>query len=416
MKNFTTYKVAIGSLLMLFFSSVEAQDAKNPNTDLDAETQKRTEHYEELANLGYADNEIFEDLGNANFLMENYETAVFWYQKLIDLSKENGRKVTESYMDRYQYALGKTGAREPIITEEKDWLAAIQDDYKVKEEVVEPSLTEKLAQGYQEYGYANNNNNKALEELVRQEIGLENLERENLAAMAPIAVAPDGKTAYFSKGVLVKPAYGVFSKKELVHKIFRVEKIEGEWKNIKEVAVAPKNSNSMHPAVSKDGKRLFFASDMPGTYGEFDIYVAEIHADGTYGISKNLGEKVNTDKNDLFPNITEDNSLYYASNGREGFGGLDIYMAQVDHKKVSKSVHLGSPINSSEDDFSIVLMADKGMGYVMSNRHNTNETKPIAFAYTNAKTERLKAEKEYIALEALKNASEARYTATIFED
>src|SRR5690606_16198185 len=160
----------------------------------------------------------------------------------------------------------------------------------------------------------------------------------------------------------------------------------------------------------------FFASDMPGTYGEFDIYVAEIHKDGTYGISKNLGEKVNTDKNDLFPNITEDNSLYYASNGREGFGGLDIYMAQVDHKKVSKSVHLGSPINSSEDDFSIVLMADKGMGYVMSNRHNTNETKPTAFAYTNAKTERLKAEKEYIALEALKNASEARYTATIFED
>src|SRR5690606_23432636 len=175
---------------MLFYSSIEAQDAKNPNTDLDTETQKRTEHYEELANLGYTDNEIFEDLGNANFLMENYETAVFWYQKLIDLSKENGQQVTESYLDRYQYAMGRTGAGESIITEEKDWLAAIQDDYKVKEVVAEPSLTERLAQGYQ--GYANNTSNKALEELVRQEIGLENLERENLAAMAPIAIAPDG--------------------------------------------------------------------------------------------------------------------------------------------------------------------------------------------------------------------------------
>jgi len=211
--------------------------------------------------------------------------------------------------------------------------------------------------------------------------------------------------------------YRAFSKKELVHKVFRVDKIDGEWKNVKEVAVAPKNSNSMHPAISKDGKRLFFASDMPGTYGEFDIYVAEIHKDGTYGISKNLGEKINTDKNDLFPNITEDNSLYYASNGREGFGGLDIYMAQVDHKKVSKSIHLGSPINSSEDDYAIFLMADKGMGYVMSNRHNISEMgQPIAFAYTSPKTERLKEEKEYIALEALNVASEAKYTSTLFED
>lgn len=402
---------------MFFFSSIEAQDAQKSNTELANETQQRIEHYDELAKLGYTDNEIFEDLGNANFLMEKYETAVFWYQKLIDLSQKKGIKVGESYLDRYQYAMGRTGATKSLdIAEEKDWLADIQDDYKVKKEIIipEPSLTEKLAQGYQ---YAGNNSTKALEELVRKENGHDTSSPENIAAMAPIAIAPDGMTAYFSKATLVKPMYGVFSKKELVHKIFKVEKIDGEWENVQEVAVAPKNSNSMHPAISKDGKRLFFASDMPGTYGEFDIYVAEIHKDGTYGISKNLGEKVNTDKNDLFPNITEDNTLYYASNGRDGFGGLDVYMAQIDNKKVSKSVHLGSPINSSEDDYAIFLMADQGMGYVMSNRGNNQEVgKPIAFAYTSPKTERLREEKEYIALEALNVASEAKYTSTIFED
>src|SRR5690606_1809241 len=395
----------------------EAQDAQNTHSNLDPETQERTEHYQELAKLGYRDNEIFEDLGNANFLMEKYETAVFWYQKLIDLSKKNGKNVTDSYLDRYQYAMAKTGTGKTIITEEKDWLAAVQDDYKVKKAAHEPSLTEKLAQGYQKFGYANNNSNKALEELVRKESGRDSLENENLAAMAPIAIAPDGQTAYFSKAIHVKPMYGVFSKKELVYKIYSVDKIDGEWKNVQEVALTPKNSNSMHPEIGRDGKRLFFASDMPGTYGEFDIYVAEIHKDGTYGISKNLGEKVNTDKNDLFPSITEDNSLYYATNGREGFGGLDIFMAQVDHKKVSKSVHLGSPINSSEDDFSIFLMAEKGMGYVMSNRHDTTEAgQPIAFAYTKPKLERIKEEKEYIALEALNAAAEAKYTSILFED
>src|SRR5690554_3153494 len=189
MKNFTNYKVALGSLLMFFFSSIAAQDAQNSNSNLDPETQERTEHYEELANLGYRDNEIFEDLGNANFLMEKYETAVFWYQKLIDLSKKNGKNVADSYLDRYQYAMAKTGAGITIITEEKDWLAAVQDDYKVTKAVPGPSLTEKLAQGYQKSNYANNNSNKALEELVRKESGHESLEDGNLAAMAPIAIA-----------------------------------------------------------------------------------------------------------------------------------------------------------------------------------------------------------------------------------
>lgn len=407
------YKTAIGCVLMLFLTSLKAQDAKSSTSNYDIETLKRAEHYEELSKLGYKDKEIFEDLGNANFLLENYETAVYWYQKLIDMDTKGA--VPKGYYERYEHAMAfNSGDGTKPSKESKDWLASVKDDYKVKTKIAQPSLTESLANNY---NYATRNSNKALEELVSKENELAREDDNTYASTAPVALTADGNTAYFSKAVYVKPMYGVFSKKELVHKIYRADRIKGEWTNLQEVAVAPKNSNAIHPALSKDGKRLFFASDMPGTFGEYDIYVADINKDGTYGVSKNLGENVNTAQNDLFPNITEENSLYYASNGRDGFGGLDIYVAQVNHKKVSKSVHLESPINSSEDDYSIFLMSDKGMGYVMSNRGNDKDLhQPIAFAYSSPKAEQVVEEKVYHTLEAFNPDSNSGYTNTVFEE
>lgn len=410
------YKTAIGCALMLLFSSINAQDAKTSISDIDGETQKRAKHYEELSKLGYQDKEIFEDLGNANFLLENYETAVFWYNKLIQLDSNN--VISKGYYERYQYARGINGPVDQSGTPvKKDWLASVQEDYQITKKEVAPSHTESLASNFQYYNYATRHSNKALEELVRNENALEGDNDISLASRAPVALTSDGKTAYFSKAVYVKPMYGVFSKKELVHKIYKTEYSNGEWTNIQEVELGPKNSNTIHPALSKDGKRLFFASDMPGTFGEFDIYVVDINNDGTYGVAKNLGKKVNTEKNDLFPNITEGNSLYFASNGRDGFGGLDIYVAQVNHKTVSKSVHLESPINSSQDDYSIFLMSDKGMGYVMSNRGNDKSVhQPIAFAYTSPMGKNMANEKEFNNLEAFNTDSESGYTNTVFED
>ncbi|MEX0290763.1 MAG: TolB family protein, partial [Flavobacteriaceae bacterium] len=234
---------------------------------------------------------------------------------------------------------------------------------------------------------------------------------------APMAVAADGKTAYFSKAIFVKPEYGIFSKKQVVHKIYKAENIGGEWKNVKELKLGPKYSSAIHPAVSQDGKRLFFASDMPGTFGKFDIYVAEISENGTVGIAKNLGEKVNTRKNDLYPNIVDGETLFFASNGRRGYGGMDIYMAQVGQRKVQWSVNLGSPINSAEDDYSIFLSSETGKGYVMSNRGDQKGSiQRVAFSYVPKRKQTSKAAMDYNLLEALNSSSKVDYSNAFFED
>ncbi|MEK6152311.1 cell envelope biogenesis protein OmpA [Flavobacteriaceae bacterium 3-367] len=425
MKKSKTYKVALGCLLMFLCCTISAQRPKtvnvsNPNI---GEADKRIDDYRKLLKLGYSEKEIFEDLGNVNFLTENYGTAAFWYQKLMDISEDDA--VSASYHKRYQYAMKMSRNPAEGTLNEQDWLAEIRADYQLKKNPQQGEQAQPLAGKYREINFQVDNSSQALRELVQYEIG----EGNDLGADAgeklgyrnayqpPVALTADGKTAYFSKAIYVKPLYGLFSKKQLVHKIFKADRINGQWKNIQEVAVCPKHASAMHPAISEDGKRLFFASDMPGTFGKYDIYVSAIHNDGTVGIAKNLGEKVNTEKNDLYPNIVGGNSLFFASDGRKGNGGLDIYLAEVGHKKVGRSFNLGSPINSDQDDFSIVLMTERGTGYVMSNRNRDKDVvQQLAFSYSETRKSTPMEQKEYNLLETLNNDLKIDYSTTIFED
>jgi hypothetical protein len=170
----------------------------------------------------------------------------------------------------------------------------------------------------------------------------------------------------------------------------------------------------MHPTVSPDGKKLFFASNMKGSFGEYDIYISEIKSNGEMGISKNLGRKVNTKKDDLYPKIAENGTLFFASEGRKGYGGLDVYMTEVSDRKVAIAANLGSRINSASDDFAITLLQDKGMGYVMSNRgENKNVIQKVAFSYGRPKRNTKRA---YDLLAAFNKESKINYTSTTFEE
>ncbi len=413
MKNYTTYKLALGCIFTLFCFTMVAQHPRTSYADKKGmiEANKRIDDYLKLLKLGYSEREIFEDLGNVNFLSENYETAAFWYQKLLDISEDE--TVNTSYKERYEIALKKAVNYDLASSaENKDWFASVKEDYQMRQRpVVNNDQEFELYKDYQ---------TRALHKLAEREIpevaDERTLKSKELAYQPPVALTPDGKTAYFSKAVYVKPLYGVFSKKQVVHKIFKAEKVNGEWKNIKEVSVCPKYASATHPTLSANGKRLFFASDMPGTFGEYDIYVSELNTNGTAGIAKNLGQKVNTKKNDLYPNVVAGNALLFASEGRKGKGGLDIYAVTVAGKKVGKSINLGSPINSQEDDFSIALTGE-GMGYVMSNRgKNSNTVDQVVFSYTSSKKDNLPDAKEYNLLEVLNSDSKTDYSSTIFED
>ncbi len=418
MKKSLTYNLLFACVITCCCNSITAQYSTNSNSPNIHQVNKKMDNYRFLKRQGYKDKEIFQDLGNANFLKENYVAALFWYEKLKETNK--GASLGTSYQKRYDYALEKSvKSTSSKGSNEKDWLAQIESDYKVKKEPLQNLLDRPLAERYRELDFQRKDGKFIVDDQSMAENSLKALigeTNDQNEYSSPAAVTPDGSTAYFSKTVYEKPLYGLFSKKELAHKIYRADKVEGEWKNVKEVAVSPKHSSSKHPAISADGKRLFFASNMPGTFGEYDIYVSNIQKDGTLGIAKNLGRKVNTKKNDLYPNVVGTNTLFFASEGRDGHGGLDVYMTQVGQRKVDLAVNLGNPINSGEDDFAISFTTENGKGYVMSNRgNNKNSVQRVAFSYTEKKN--ISEEKsEYNLLEAFNPDSKIRYTTSIFED
>ncbi|TXN35507.1 hypothetical protein FVB32_13075 [Flagellimonas hymeniacidonis] len=232
-----------------------------------------------------------------------------------------------------------------------------------------------------------------------------------------MSVTQDGKTAYFSKSNEQKPLYGLFSKKELIHEVYRAENINGKWSNITKLKVCPKYASAKHPTVSEDGTRLFFASNMRGSYGKYDIYVADINADGSLGVSKNLGPKVNTKEDELYPNIYNSTLLFFASEGRDGFGGLDLYATQVTYNKLTPSVNLGSHINSSRDDYAIQLDVEKGESYVVSNRGQNHTIEQVTIAYRRQSMDgTMVAYSDENLKTALNTGTSSKYTSTSFED
>ena len=134
----------------------------------------------------------------------------------------------------------------------------------------------------------------------------------------------------------------------------------------------PINSDNFqvaHPALSPDEKTLYFASDRPGSIGNSDIYKVEIKSDGNFGEPENLGKSINTEGRETFPFISESGILYFASDGRPGLGGLDIF--QVDLNKINKRnsvLNIGAPINGTMDDFSFCINEATNRGFFTSNR------------------------------------------------
>ena len=408
-------------IITLCYNSLVAQTTKTFEiADLEVHvTQKRVESYMKLKKLGYEEMEIFEDLGNANFLSENYETALFWYDKLKEQSP-NG-VLSRNYQKRYRYALRKSmGIEVSSLPEHQDWLTMIKSDYEMERNYINRNQTDYVAYNRRSKGeslkseYFSNNRSKGKKKSYP--INVDKLNPENVYD-SPIALTADGNTAYFSKAIYQKPLHGIFSKKEMIHKIYQARKVNGEWKNIREIAICPKYFSALHPTVSRDGKRLFFASNMPGSLGEYDIYVSRVNSDGKLGIAKNLGNKVNTKQNDLYPKLVDSNTLVFASEGREGQGGLDVFMVQVNKNNVGLAVNLGSHINSDKDDFSVGFKSNDGMGYVISNRGKSKETiHQVAFSFDNNERNQFIDKKEFSLSSILNNDLKVDYTTSLYED
>ncbi|MCZ8145031.1 OmpA family protein [Flavobacterium sp.] len=186
------------------------------------------------------------------------------------------------------------------------------------------------------------------------------------------AFTKDGKTVYFTRNsFLTKREKN--SKGSTLQKIYTATLENGKWVNIKELPFCSEDYQVAHPTLSADEKTLYFASDMPGTKGVSDLYKVAINGDGTFGTPENLGDVINTEGRETFPMIAADGEFYFASDGHPGLGGLDVFMAKVQPDGSFKRVHnVGEPVNSNKDDFAFIINAKDRTGYVSSNREGGN--------------------------------------------
>jgi outer membrane protein OmpA-like peptidoglycan-associated protein/tetratricopeptide (TPR) repeat protein len=183
----------------------------------------------------------------------------------------------------------------------------------------------------------------------------------------PACYDSDGRTLAFTRNGFLKGKVIAGKDKTNHLQIYIATDKMHDWKNIK-----PFNQNSTsysvcHPAFSMDGKTMYFVSDMPGGFGGTDIYMSK-NDNGKWSDPVNMGISINTEGNELFPSVLRDSILYFASNGKGGMGGLDIFAAQINSEKVKEVVNMGYPINTAFDDFGLIYNKSKKTGFFSSNR------------------------------------------------
>ena len=199
----------------------------------------------------------------------------------------------------------------------------------------------------------------------------------------------DGKTVYFTRNNYLNGKKGEDSQNTTLLKLYSATLEGKKWTNIKELSFNSNNYSVAHPALSMDEHTLYFASDMPGTLGESDLYKIAINTDGSFGAPINLGNKINTEGRETFPMITSDGELYFASDGHPGLGGLDIFVSKINtNENHSDVINVGEPVNSSYDDFGFLINDKTRYGYFTSNReggkgsddiYKFKETKKLVF-------------------------------------
>lgn len=367
--------------------------------------------YEEyLQDVEKPSTQTIRNVADSYYFIDDNRNALKWYQKLYDVQ---GQNMTDIYFLRYIQSmkgvtdydmadkltkefLNKKGDQKEIqryVKQKKqmDSLANTKPLYAVKnldinstkadfgvafygEKVVFTSSRDTTKFNQKLYSWNKQpfldlyvaERNMADGSLFNESIFLQDIMTKYHEATATFT--PDLKTVYFTTNIVKK-------KKPVIDETrtnnFQIIKgtLEGE-KLVKSESVFfnSKKYSVGHPSLSEDGRWLFFASDMPGGYGETDLYVVQIAEDGTMGSPQNLGPTINTIGNEMFP-FFRNGTLYFSSDGHYGWGDLDIYESKFfGDLKFSEPRNLGSPINSNKDDFAFILDEEEKFGYVSSNR------------------------------------------------
>jgi outer membrane protein OmpA-like peptidoglycan-associated protein/tetratricopeptide (TPR) repeat protein len=403
--------IGLAMLLSLLSLTVNAQEKRIETGDKLFEKYAYTDAikaYESVAEGGYKSVILFEKLGDAYYFTSVPEKAARWYGELFAMKQD----VTPEYYYRYSQSLKSVGEyekadqvlaefaakngtdlRAELFENNKNYLEVIKKNsgrYHIKKTNINsynsdygPAFfgdklvfaSNRDSVGFTKYkdSWTNDYFTVLYAAPLTKNGGLGKVERFSSAVQTRFhestpAFTKDKKTIYFTRNNYNNGKVQMDSKGRILLKIYRA-KIDG--KNWDDVTELPFNSNSYsvaHPALSSDEKTLYFASNMPGTFGESDIYRVSINADGTFGTPENLGAGINTESKETFPSIAGDR-LYFASEGHPGLGGLDIFVAKMeDNGSFSKAYNVGEPVNSTTDDFAFIMNPQTKIGFFTSNR------------------------------------------------
>ena len=405
MKNFKIFF----TLILMSSLSITAQNKKTAAADKHFskfEFVDAIEDYQKLVEKGEADDYVYSQLAEANYNIFNTVEAERWYAKALESSqspemiykysqmlKANG-KYAESNEQMSRFAEMRPGDdRAVAFKANPDYLPKIlekgkkfniqnldinseQSDFGGVINGNQFYFTSARNQARRTYGW---NDQPFLDVYVSnllsdgtyQEADLVEGDINTKYHEGTITFSPDGNTAYFSRESFFEGEFekdSISNTKFSVMHMFKATKDGDSWRNVEALNVNSPNYNVSNPALSSDGKTLYFHSDMPGGYGLFDVYKATVNDDGTIGEPVNLGQRVNTEGNEKFPYASSNGDIYFSSDGHLGLGMLDVFYTKEIDGKMAPVRNAGIPVNSNADDFAYYMNEESGEGYISSNR------------------------------------------------
>jgi len=365
--------------------------------------------YKRIAEKGYKDENMFQKLGNAYYFNAELVEAFKWYDQLFEMNPNQ----QPEYLYRYSQTLKSVGnyAKADKILAEfntklgNDLRGKLYENNKNYLEQIKANsnrfdITDAgINSAFSDYGstFLGNKlvfasardtggvskkvfkwNNQSFTDLYESEILSDtemgkpvrfgNKINSKFHESTPV-FTKDGKTMYFTRNNYLDGKRGKDGQRVTLLKIYKASLVDGKWANEVELPFDSNNYSVAHPALSLDEKTLYFASDMPGTLGQSDLYRVQINSDDTYGTPENLGKTINTEGRESFPFISGDNDLYFASDGRPGLGGLDVYVSKIGKDNSFGEVqNVGAPINCAQDDFAFLMDSKTRKGFFTSNR------------------------------------------------
>ena len=368
-----------------------------------------TKTYERIANKGYKSADMFQKIANAYYFNAELDKAAKWYGELFAMNTE----LQPEYNFRYAQCLKAVGdykkademmaifnknasedLRGKIFKDKQNYMDEIKANsgrYNIEDaginsqysdygsafsgtKLVFTSSRDTGSFSQKKHKWTNQYFTNMYSSEPTPEGALDTPEKfaKNVNSKFHEATAvftKDGNTMYFTRNNFNNGTKGKDANKITLLKIYKATLIENRWQKATELPFNSDSYSVAHPMLSPDEKTLYFASDMPGTNGQSDLWKVSISGDGSFGTPENLGTAVNTEGRETFPMITDENELYFATDGHPGLGGLDIFMARMNPDGSFQSpMNIGAPGNSPKDDFAYLIDTKTRKGFLSSNR------------------------------------------------